>query len=484
MKTLVILALACALCACGPTGHGSASSPSLRYRQVWKATLDENADSRPVIVRRVAVAHHGKPQSIVVVLAGNNDSDCEPGNLVRESTTYAFLARTGRLLWQRSTRGRSRCTTATPAVAGGWVYSSGLDGRVHRYALSTGREFSGHGWPERFTRNSWYEKSSGGLRILGHYLYVPVSGYTGHPGTYDGHLVTIDLLTGRETVWNSVCSNVRHLLNPTPKQAPYCRFDESGIWGREGVERDPSNGNIVLATGDGPWNGRTNWGDSIVELSKGGAKLLGSFTPENQAYLAQWDLDLGSTTPALLPPVRWRGRTLRLALQAGKAPAGSNGGPEVVWLLNQRLWAGTTPPGRLGGQIETVNSPFSCAVLTAPAIWRGPRGKVLTIIADDCGVAAYRVEFDGRRPRAVVQWRFAGVHFTSPIIANGILYIAHSGGLAAYNPRTGRRLWSSTQPGSGGSIGNVHWEYPAVAGRMLFMTDERSRLYAYKRMSH
>jgi hypothetical protein len=29
---------------------------------------------------------------------------------------------------------------------------------------------------------------------------------------------------------------------------------------------DPATGNIFITTGNGPWDGRTAWGDSLIEL--------------------------------------------------------------------------------------------------------------------------------------------------------------------------------------------------------------------------
>ena len=50
-----------------------------------------------------------------------------------------------------------------------------------------------------------------------------------------------------------------------------------------------SNGNIFFATGNGTWNGTTDYGDSIVKLgppSGGDFPVLHYFTPYNQSSLA------------------------------------------------------------------------------------------------------------------------------------------------------------------------------------------------------
>ena len=60
----------------------------------------------------------------------------------------------------------------------------------------------------------------------------------------------------------------------------------------------------IFATGNGPFNGSTDWGDSVLELSRGSGRLVGSYTPTNQAALEAGAVDLGSTSPAILPDPR------------------------------------------------------------------------------------------------------------------------------------------------------------------------------------
>jgi len=77
---------------------------------------------------------------------------------------------------------------------------------------------------------------------------------------------------------------------------------ESGaaIWGRAGAVIDTATGNIFVTTGDGRWNGREYWGDSMLELDPNATELLGNYTPTNTETLDASDADLGSTSPVLL----------------------------------------------------------------------------------------------------------------------------------------------------------------------------------------
>jgi hypothetical protein len=464
--------------ATGPTRP--AATGSLGYHLRWHATLDAIADSTAVVARHVKVAD-GKTAGVVLVQSGNNASDCDPSSPVRRSTLYAFEKSTGKLLWKRGTTGKERCTTSAPAASGSWVYASGLDGAVHKYDLATGHQSKQGGWPERFTIQPGVEKQSAPLVISGNYLYVTTSGFDGDAGSYDGHVVTINLTTGHKNVWNSLCSNIRHLISGNPSSPDYCASRQAGMFGRGQAAIEPMNGDVYVVTGNGPWNGKTNWGDSVLGLNPSGSKLVDAYTPTNQAYLNTQDLDLGSTGPAILPPVTSDGRTWHLMTQGGKGPATSGNGPTVIRLLRRGRMGSHAGPGSLGGDVQDISSPGGCEVLTKAGVWQDPWGHVDIIYGNDCGVAAYRLVTGKHiRPRLRVLWT-QGSGSTSPVVGGNVVYIARDGVIDAYDPGTGRLLWSSTQSGAGGTIGDVHWQYPAVSGDWLFMTDQNDEVYAYKR---
>src|ERR1700749_3686686 len=102
--------------------------------------------------------------------------------------------------------------------------------------------------------------------------------------------------TGRIAhVWTSLCSDHHALIVPST-----CRSSDSAIWSRNGAAVDPANGDLVVATGNAPFNGSTDWGDSWAVLSPDAATMLRHWTPSDQQHLNDSDLDLGSTSPALM----------------------------------------------------------------------------------------------------------------------------------------------------------------------------------------
>ena len=370
--------------------------------------------------------------------------------------TLALDPGNGRRLWDftpadvRSYQGSSQITTASPIADPDrrFVYAASPDGRIHKLAVGSGREVRAGGWPVSVTFDATREKIAAALNISGGSVVVTTGGYIGDAPSYQGHVVMIDRGSGRITaVWNSLCSDRHSLIDP-PRSCP---ASDSAIWSRPGAVIEPDTGRILLATGNGPFNGSTNWGDSVLELSPDGTRLLHNWTPTNQAGLDSSDTDLGSTAPAVLPVYEGR----RLAVQGGKAG--------VLDLLDLDRLDGTTGGAgpRLGGQIQELRSPGSSEVFTAPAVW-SHAGRIWLFVGDGSGTWAYVLGGGRAAPRLSVAWR-SGSGGTSPVIAGGLLYVYDPGGaLNVYIPATGRRLVSLP-------AGRGHWNSPIVVGGRVIL---------------
>jgi outer membrane protein assembly factor BamB len=463
---VVLAAAAWGVKAASSPQRGAQSPSHLSLARLWQRSIAPNADSAP------AFLSFGGRQYLYV-LAGNNDSNCNPGNPVRRATLYAFDAASGKQLWKRSTAGAGRCTTAGPAVDTTLhrVYAPGLDGKLHAYDARTGKQITGHGWPFKVTLMPDVEKISPTPTVHGHYVYVSTSGFIGDQGHYQGHLVTINTGKNSAHIFNSLCSNVKTLLGPTPGASNYCPYVQSGLFGRGQGVVDPVNEDVYIVSGNGPWNGRTNWGDSIMKLSPSGSTLVDSYTPTDQAYLNDNDLDLGSTAPAILPAVKVGGKTYHLLVQGGKGPLASGSGGAALRLLNRDNLSGRGAPGQLGGDLADAAAPGGDEVLTAPAVWKH-NGVPWVFYANNSGISAYRVTHSGSAWHLSVAWssRTGG---TTPILKKGKLYVLHDGGITIYNAATGAVAWS-------GSFGPIHWEYPLVTHGTLFATDNNGTVTAYR----
>lgn len=275
-------------------------------------------------------------------------------------------------------------------------------------------------------------------------------GYIGDIPPYDGHVVSINRASGRiAQVWNSECSGRHQLILASSCSVTNTQGDNA-IWARAGAVIEPGTNRILVATGNGPFDGQSSWGDSVLELTPDASRLLHNWTPTDQAALAHSDTDVGSTAPALLP--LYHGR--RLAVQGGKSGR--------LALLDLGRLDGTTGGAgpRLGGQLQQISAPGGSQVFAAPAVWRDGT-RIIVFVGDDVGTAAYQLS-GGARPRLRVLWQ-DGSSATSPVISGGLLY--------AYDQQDGKLI--IRRPLSGGVVRSLpvavgHWNSPiAVGGRVI-----------------
>jgi hypothetical protein len=271
-------------------------------------------------------------------------------------------------------------------------------------------------------------------------VIATTGGYIGDAPPYQGHVATLSERTGRIAhVWNSLCSDRHALIVPRT-----CSSSASAIWSRSGAAVDPSNGTLVVATGNGPWNGSTDWGDSVVVLSPDASRMLRHWTPADQQALNAGDVDLGSTSPAFL--------TGGLAVQGGKDGR--------LRLLNLHRLPGVN--GKLGGELQTVDAPGPTDVFSEPAVWRGK----WVFVSTSAGTAAWLLR--SGRLHSVWSSRTGG---TSPVVAGNLLYVAGDGAVHVYVPTSGREV--ATLP-----TGSVHWQSPVVAAGRLAVPEGNANDHA------
>lgn len=421
--------------------------------KLWQARLPDVADSSPLLLH--ALPFPNGPRDVLYLTT-------------RDGRLLALDASTGAQLWSQQPRG-PKITQSSPVAdpARQYVYAYGLDGALHRYNPITGQEATGNGWPAPITLMTQTEKQGSALNLANGRVYATTGGYIGDAPPYQGHVVTIDLATGVETVFNSLCSNLSRLLREGD-----CAGQMSGIWARGGAVIDPNTGDVFVDTGNGPYDAHqsgANFGDSILRLSPDGAHLLDSFTPSNYQRLADADQDLGSSAPALLPRISQSATPLML-VQGGK--------DGQFRLINRQDMSGMGGPGHVGGELQTLD--LGCGLYTQPAVWSDTvTGSVWVFVASGCGLRAFQVVTDaGGVTRLTPGWS-NGEQVTSPVIAGGVLFAAGSGALRAYDPTTGRMLWSSAQASANGSIGDIHWQSPIAVDGAVYISDENATITCY-----
>ena len=389
------------------TGITAANVGKLKRRQI---KLDGTVDSSPIYLHGVTI-RGGKHDAIFV------------------TTTYgrteAIDASSGSVLWRYtpasygSLAGSAQITNMTPIADPDRtaIYAGAPDGRIVKLATATGKVL----WSTSITRDPTHEKLSSSLNFTRGLVVATTGGYYGDAPPYQGHVVTLSQVTGQVVqVWNSLCSDHQAIINPST-----CDSSDSAIWARSGAVEDPATGNLLVATGNGPWNGRTDWGDSVLVLSPDASRIVGHWTPANQAELNSSDADLGSTAPALL--------------SGGSFVQGGKDGK--LRLISRGLKL-----------LQTVSTPGGADLFSAPAVWQG----TWVFVASGSGTDAWLLR-GGRLHRV---WS-NGQDGTSPVVAGGLLYVQGGGVIRVYQLTTGHKLAEL-------SCGDVHWQSPIVAdGRVI-----------------
>jgi outer membrane protein assembly factor BamB len=401
------------------TGITAANLGKLRLGQTQ---LGGMADSSPIYLRAVRVA--GKTLDVFFLTTSYGKA-------------VAVDASSGRVLWTftppgyKTWAGSDQITNSSPVAdpSRRWLYSASPDGKINKLSVAAGREAPG--WPVTITKLPTREKIGVALNYSRGLVLAATGGYYGDTPPYQGHVAAISASSGRLVdVWNSLCSDRHALISP-----PTCSASDAAIWARSGVVVEPGSGKLLVATGNGPWDGKTNWGDSVLELSPDAATLLQNWTPADQAGLNRSDSDLGSTAPALLGN--------GLAVQSGK-----DGKLRLLDLTKLNGKGGAGPV--TGGELQTVSTPSGSGLFSAPAVWH-QAGKTWLFVSDFSASAAYVL--NGRRLSEVWNVTPGG---TSPVVAGGLLYVYDpSGTLRIYAPTTGKLLLSL-------DAGRGHWSSSIV----------------------
>lgn len=403
----------------GSTGITAANISALRRQQI---KLDGTVDASPIYLKGVQVNDDTHDTFFVTTTYGK---------------TMAIDANTGNVLWTYTPTGYSkwagtyRITNATPVADPGkkFIYAASPDGYIQKLAIKDGSV----AWRTSITKLPEREKIASPLNFFNDRVIATTGGYIGDQPPYQGHVAILDPANGDLlSVWNSLCSDQSGLLNPSN-----CPESDSAIWGRAGAVIDTTTGNIFVATGNAPWDGNTSWGDAALELNPDATQLIGNYTPSNTQELNRTDADLGSTSPVLL----------------GQGLIAQGGKDGKIRLLDWNKMKGSSP--HKDNEDQVVSTPSGRDLFTAPAMLRTDTTTWM-FAADNGGTAAWKLT--GGQLRQMWKNGNAG---TSPVIANGLLYVYDpNGGLHVYKAFTGKQI-AELDCGSG------HWNSPIVVDGMI-----------------
>ena len=185
---------------------------------------------------------------------------------------------------------------AANTVSGQCVYSlhaldllSGVEKFGGPAAISgsvSGSAFDGSGGTVTFNGTQQIQRA--GLGISGGSVYIGFSGEFADSEPYHGWVFGYSLGTLRQTAV--------YMSTPNGQGA--------GVWQGSRAPVIDANGVLYYETGNGDYDGAVNFGESFIKMtpnSSGALTLSDWFTPYNWATLNEYDWDLGSSGPTLIP---------------------------------------------------------------------------------------------------------------------------------------------------------------------------------------
>lgn len=420
----------------GPTGITAANVAQLTRRQI---RLDGTVDASAIYLHGVSIRGARHNAIFVTTTYGKTLAlDADSGDILWEYTPASY----------RKLAGTRQISNSTPVADPDrqFIYAASPDGHVQKLAVGDGHVV----WRTSISKLPLREKMDSPLKFFRGQVIAITAGYIGDRPPYQGHVAIVDGSSGKlHAVWNSLCSHRAGLMEPDS-----CAQAQSAIWGRAGAVIDPDSGDILIASGNGDWNGQTDWGDSLIELDAGATKMLGNYTPTNTGELNEHDLDLGATSPVLLGG--------DLVAQGGK--------DGNIRLLSRKAIAGTA--AHQGHELQIVSTPGGAALFSQPAVWQQD-GQTWMFVADSEGTAAWTLE-NGQLQE---KWK-NGASGTSPFEAGGLLFVyAPAGGLNVYEAASGKHV--ATLP-----CGPGHWNSPIVLQGHIILPEGNANDHASSGVLH
>ncbi|HWM67498.1 MAG TPA: chitobiase/beta-hexosaminidase C-terminal domain-containing protein [Steroidobacteraceae bacterium] len=339
------------------------------------------------------------------------------------------------------------------------------------------------------TFNSLWELQRPGLALENGHVLISWAAHC-DIAPWHGWVISYNSSTlGQEAAWNATPNG-----NPDPNNNDP---GAAGIWMSGAAPAVDANGNIFVVTGNGFWNGTTDFGNSVVKLgspANGAFPVLDYFTPSIQA---PGDTDLGSGGVALFPPtsagaqlLAQQGKEGRIVLldrnnlgknclnqnppcttgntqipqELVKADKGAFSTPmywngRIYWNVSNDLvymWSfdagnsglmSTAPISQSAASFSrTAAASISANDLTNGIYWiMNNTGEMFAFDATDLTKVLYRTgQAAGNRDSAGSATKFA-----PPIIANGKVYIGNANSVVAYGLLNGKATTPTFSPGAG-----------------------------------
>ncbi|MGD1088831.1 MAG: hypothetical protein ABR955_08925 [Verrucomicrobiota bacterium] len=422
----------------------TANVNSTNFGQFFTDSVDGQVYAQPLYVANMSIS--GGTHDVVFVCTENN-------------SVYAFDADTAGITYWQTNFGTPfnpatlSCSDLTPVVGitgtpvidlnSGTLYvdtklSAGPAHELHALDITTGNEK--FGGPVTISASGFaamYEHQRPGLLLLNGMVYVSFGSHCDDQpsgGTYHGYVLG----------YNATNLSQVYSFNVTPTGI------QGAVWSGGMAPAADTNGNIYIMTGNGTFDGITNYGESMIKLN-GSLSLQDYATPNDWLNLNNGDEDFGSGGPVLLPT--------HYAVGIGK-----DGNLCLADINNM---------GHVGNFVQdfSAESTYGDTVGKSPVYWQGPALQYLFVLHSQNPTKSF--EFTGTNivttPLGTASFtqsdRCGGLSLSANGTNNGILWeIGSDSNLRAYNAvNFPTLLWS-------GSIGTyVKMTCPTIANGKVYV---------------
>lgn len=255
---------------------------------------------------------------------------------------------------------------------------------------------------------------------------------------------------------------------------------EAALWQSGRGPATDAQGNIYFMTGNGTDDLNGDLGNSFVKMSPAGA-LEGWFWPGNRVTLDQFDLDLGSSGPIIIP-------SKGLLLGGGKQG--------VVYLMNPKLMAQPSTAARQHFPATTpCHITFSgCQQIHSIVYWDNPKLPTLYVWGASDNLRAYRfsqglfLTTPSSQNPAIAGYPGGQMVLAAPgtTSATAVLWaVTPPGVVHAYNAtNVATELWNSTMYAARDLLGNASkFANPTIVNGKLYVPTADHEVVVYGPLS-
>ena len=156
----------------------------------------------------------------------------------------------------------------------------------------------------------------------------------------------------------------------------------AGVWMSGAAPAFDSAGNLYVSTGNGTFDGSSDFGESLVKLEARTLRVLDYFTPSNFNTLNDFDLDFGTQGPSIIPGTN-------LLVVGGKEGK--------MYVLDTNKLGGQAPgdiqiPQVVQAVDPTIRPLISHHMHNAIPAWKSARGMNVYVWGESDFLRAYRLE--------------------------------------------------------------------------------------------